>query len=169
MKTSENLVVQDMWTSLVEDFRVRTSALRGGGQALLDPDQDFGVRILELFGIIDLNTQSLKTAQLYLFEDSNECYATFPRSGIMQNGNVYRTYPLDIHMKEKGSTLLPTPTKSDHKATFAKTEALHRYLKSGHQIRCMDILAHKGFLKSQRIHILEMMMGFDIGHTELEV
>lgn len=30
-----------------------------------------------------------------------------------------------------------------------------------------DILAQKGFLKSQRIALLEMMMGFPIGHTEL--
>lgn len=86
---------------------------------------------------------------------------------MMHNGNVYRTSLLDIHTGEKESTLLPTPTKSDHKATFARQEALIRYLNSGHQIRVMDILAHKGFLKSQRIAILEMMMGFEIGHTEL--
>jgi hypothetical protein len=87
----------------------------------------------------------------------------------MQNGSVFRTSLLDIHTAGRESTLLPTPTKSDHKATFVKMEALIRYLNSGHQIRAMDILAHKGFLKSQRIAILEMMMGFEIGHTELVV
>lgn len=87
----------------------------------------------------------------------------------MQNGNVYQTSLLDIPIREKGFTLLPTPTKSDHKATFAKTDALTRYLKSGHQIRLMDILCHKGFLKCQRVNILEMSMGFPIGYTGLEV
>ena len=68
------------------------------------------------------------------------------------------------HKRER---LYLTPTKSDYKATFATMDALTRYLKSGHQIRVSDILAQKGFLKSQRIALLEMMMGFPIGHTEL--
>jgi hypothetical protein len=84
-------------------------------------------------------------------------------------GNVYQTTLLDTHTKGKDFTLLPTPTKSDYKATFANVKALTRYLNSGHQIRVSDILAQKGFLKSQRITLLEMMMGFPIGHTELGV
>ena len=63
--------------------------------------------------------------------------------------------------------LLPTPTKSDYKATFAQIEALSRYLESGHQIRMMDILCQKGFTKSDRVKLFEMVMGFDPGHTEL--
>lgn len=90
-------------------------------------------------------------------------------SKIRYNGNVYQTTLLDTHTKGKDFILLPTPTKSDYKATFANVEALTRYLNSGHQIRVSDILAQKGFLKSQRIALLEMMMGFPIGHTELEV
>ncbi len=76
-------------------------------------------------------------------------------------------YAFGYPHKREGFTLLPTPTKSDYKATFATMDALIRYLKSGHQIRVSDILAQKGFLKSQRIALLEMMMGFPIGHTEL--
>lgn len=83
--------------------------------------------------------------------------------------HVYQTTLLDTHTKGKDFILLPTPTKSDYKATFANVEALTRYLNSGHQIRVSDILVQKGFLKSQRIALLEMMMGFPIGHTELEV
>lgn len=128
-----------------------------------------GVRCTELYGKLDLNTSSLKIRQLSLFPVSNKSYATFPKSGIMRNGNVYQTTLLDTHTKGKDFILLPTPTKSDYKATFANVEALTRYLNSGHQIRVSDILAQKGFLKSQRIALLEMMMGFPIGHTELEV
>lgn len=128
-----------------------------------------GVRCTELYGKLDLNTSSLKIRQLSLFPVSNKSYATFPKSGIMRNGNVYQTTLLDTHTKGKDFILLPTPTKSDYKATFANMEALTRYLNSGHQIRVSDILAQKGFLKSQRIALLEMMMGFPIGHTELEV
>ena len=84
----------------------------------------------------------------------------------MRNGNVYQTTLLDTRTTGKDFTFFPTPTKSDYKATFVTMDALTRYLKSGHQIRVSDILAQKGFLKSQRIALLEMMMGFPIGHTE---
>lgn len=127
------------------------------------------MRCIELYGRLDLSTSSLKIRQLSLFPVSNKSYATFPKSGMMRNGNVYQTTLLDTRTKGKDFTLLPTPTKSDYKATYANVEALTRYLNSGHQIRVLDILAQKGFLKSQRIALLEMMMGFPIGHTELEV
>lgn len=159
----------DMWTSLVEDFRVKTSALPENVKVLKGNDLAYGVRCIELYGRLDLNTSSLKIRQLSLFPVSNKSYATFPKSGIMRNGNVYQTTLLDTHTKGKDFTLLPTPTKSDYKATFANVKALTRYLNSGHQIRVSDILAQKGFLKSQRITLLEMMMGFPIGHTELGV
>ena len=159
----------DMWTSLVEDFRVKTSALPENVKVLKGNDPAYEVRCIELYGRLDLNTSSLKIRQLSLFPVLNKSYATFPKSGLMRNGNVYQTTLLDTHTKGKDFILLPTPTKSDYKATFANMEALTRYLKSGHQIRVSDILAQKGFLKSQRIALLEMMMGFPIGHTELEV
>lgn len=157
----------DMWTSLVEDFRVKTSALPESVKVLKANALDCGVKCTELYGRLDLSTSSLKIRQLSLFPVLNKSYATFPKSGIMRNGNVYQTTLLDTHTKGKDFILLPTPTKSDYKATFATMDALTRYLKSGHQIRVSDILAQKGFLKSQRIALLEMMMGFPIGHTEL--
>ena len=157
----------DMWTSLVEDFRVKISALPENVKVLKANVPGYGVKCTELYGRLDLNTSSLKIRQLSLFPVSNKSYATFPKSGMMRNGNVYQTTLLDTHTKEKGFTLLPTPTKSECKATFATMDALTRYLNSGHQIRVSDILAQKGFLKSQRIALLEMMMGFPIGHTEL--
>lgn len=156
----------DMWMSLVEDFRVKTLALRENVKVLKAGAPACGVKCIELYGRLDLNTSSLRIRQLSLFPDSNKSYATFPKAGIMRNGSVYQTTLLDTRTKGKDFILLPTPTKSDYKATFANVEALTRYLNSGHQIRVSDILAQKGFLKSQRIALLEMMMGFPIGHTE---
>ncbi len=158
--------VSDMWTSLVEDFRVKTSALPESVKVLKGSVPGYGAKCIELYGKLDLNTSSLKIRQLSLFPVLNKSYAIFPKSGLMRNGNVYQTTLLDTRTKGKDFTLLPTPTKSDYKATYATMDALTRYLKSGHQIRVSDILAQKGFLKSQRIALLEMMMGFPIGHTE---
>lgn len=156
-------------TLLVEDFHVKTLALREKWKVSAANVVGCGVKCTELFGVLDLNTSSLKTRQLCLYEDLSGSYAIFPKSGIVQNGNVFQTSLLDTHTKEKDSMLLPTPMKSDYKATFAQTEALSRYLESGHQIRMMDILCRKGFTKSDRVKLFEMAMGFNPGHTELEV
>ena len=156
-------------TLLVEDFHAKTSVLREKWKVSKANALGCGAKCSELFGTLDLSTSSLKIRQLYLFEDSNKSYATFPKSGTTQNGNVFQTQLLDTHTKENDYTLLPTPTKSDYKATFAQKEALSRYFVSGHQIRLMDILCQKGFTKSDRVKLFEMVMGFNPGHTELEV
>ena len=137
----------DMWTSLVEDFRAKTSVLPENVKVLRESAPGCGVRCTELYGKLDLNTSSLKIRQLSLFPVSNKSYATFPKSGIMRNGNVYQTTLLDTHTKGKDFILLPTPTKSDYKATFANVEALTRYLNSGHQIRVSDITCAKRILE----------------------
>lgn len=158
-----------MWTLLVEDFHAKILALQDQEQELLDNDRDYGGKCLELYGLLDLNTSSLKTVQLCFFEVSSKSYATFPKSGIMQNGNVYRMRSLDTHTKERDYLLLPTPTRSDRKAITRKMESLKAYLEAGHQIHITHILLLKGFAKSEIVSILELIMGFPIGHTELEV
>lgn len=119
----------DVWTSLVEDFRVKTSALPENVKVLKGNDPAYGVRCIELYGRLDLSTSSLKIRQLSLFPVSNKSYATFPKSGIMRNGNVYQTTLLDTRTKGKDFTLLPTPTKSDYKATFAKRGSINSIFK----------------------------------------
>ena len=160
--------ILDTWISLVEDFHVKISALPAKVKVLPGKDRGFGRKCIELFGKLDPNTLSLKTAQLSFLEDSKGYYATFSKAGIMRNGNVYAIPRLDIHTDVRDCTLLPTPTKSDHKATFSSMAAVTRYFESGHQIRLMDILVRKGFTKCQRLAIFEMVMGFPIGYTELD-
>jgi len=166
MRTLNNLQTPDMWTSLVVDFHAKTSALPGKVKVLKANDRDCGQNTCELYGTLNLDTQSLKIRQLSLFEDSKTSYATFPTSGIMQNGNVYQTQCLDSHTKGNDSILLPTPTKMDCKRLFAKIEPLHRYLEASHQKSTTVICFQKGFTKRQIVMLLESMMGFEIGHSE---
>lgn len=56
----------DMWTSLVEDFRVKTSVLPENVKVLRESAPGCGVRCTELYGKLDLNTSSLKIRQLSL-------------------------------------------------------------------------------------------------------
>lgn len=168
MRTSKNCQTPDMWTSLVEDFRVKTLALRE--KVLVSPEValDYGVRCIESYGKLDLDTSSLRTAQCSLFEVSSESFAIFPKQGMMRNGNVYRTPPLDSTIIVKGCMLLPTPTKSNNKrGGFKSGIRLKQYL-SRHQNNTVDFLSLKGFTKCQIVSILESMMGFAIGHTELD-
>lgn len=111
MTTSEHLQIPEKSTSLAVVFLAKI--FRGQTQKpkeLKDTVQDYGAKCTELWGKLDLTTSSLKTAQTSLFEDLNECYATFPKSGMMRNGNVYRLQPLDSDIEENEFTLLPTPT-----------------------------------------------------------
>ena len=102
----------DMWTSLVEDFRAKTSVLREKWKVSKANALGCGAKCSELFGTLDLSTSSLKIRQLYLFEDSNKSYATFPKSGMMHSGSVYKVPSLDYNNVGKGYTLLPTPRVS---------------------------------------------------------
>ena len=167
MKTSDKFLTLPMLTLLVEGFLARTSALQAKVKVSKEQGVDYGAKCIELYAKCDPSTSSLKTAQLSLFEDSNEFYMTLPKSGMMRNGNVYRTRTLDSHTKEKESTLLPTPQVADKKQTFRSMETLVRRLESGHQIHVTDILLRKGFSKSEIVTCLEAMIGFPHGWTEL--
>lgn len=158
----------NMWTSLVEDFHVRTLALQEMAWVLPEAAPGYGVKCIELYGRLSLDTSSLRTVQCSLFEDLKKSYATFPKSGIMLNGDVYRTATLDSTTTVREYMLLPTPTKSNNKrGGFKSGIRLKQYL-SRHQNNTVDFLSLKGFTKCQIVSILESMMGFEIGHTELE-
>ena len=135
----------DMWTSLVEDFRVKTSALPENVKVLKGNDPAYGVRCIELYGRLDLNTSSLRTPQLLLFPASNRCYATFPKSGMMRNGNVYQTTLLDTRTKGKDFILLPNDIYIQMEQTFitgyalcseGKYEEADPYLETAYKLAC---------------------------------
>ena len=169
MKISSNSQTRDTWMSLVEDFHAKTSALQEVMWVSTEAALDYGVRCIELYGKLDLDMSSLRTAQLSFFEDSNGSYAIFPKSGMMRNGNVYRMPTLVSTIAGRGCTLLPTPTKSiDKRGGFKSGTKLKAYL-SRHQTNTVDFLSLKGFSKCQIVNILESMMGFEVGHTALDV
>lgn len=168
MKTLEILLAPNMRILLVEDSRVKTLALLEEVKGLKEKEAVYGKKCVALYGRLDLNTSSLRTAQLSLFEDSKPYYATLPKRGIMLNGDVYQILSSDSRTKEKGSILLPTPTKSnDKRGGYKDPEKLRAYL-SKYQNCVVDILSLKGFTKCQILKLLESMMGFPIGATELE-
>ena len=121
----ERIQIQRLLTSLAVDSLARTSALLEKVSELSVKEVAYGLRCIELYGKLDLDTSSLKTAQCSLFGDLNESYATFPKSGMMQNGNVYQAPTLAYNRVGNGYIVLPTPVK-----TTAHGAARDRYFGS---------------------------------------
>lgn len=115
--TLGDLKIQNMLTSLAADSLVKTSALLVKVSELKGLGAAYGLKCSELVGKLDLDTSLLRTAQCCLFEDLRQCYAIFPESGIMQNGNVYQAQTLAYNRVGNDYIVLPTPTKSDKKTS----------------------------------------------------
>lgn len=68
-------------TSSAVDSLARTSALLEKVSELSVREAAYGLKCSELYGKLDLNTCSLKTAQCSLFGDSSKSYATQEGTG----------------------------------------------------------------------------------------
>lgn len=166
MKTLEICTTPQKWIYFLEDFLAKTLAYQAKELEYMENAPDCGKKCIELYGKLNHDTLSLKTAQLSLFAEWNTSYATFRKVGIMQNGSVYQIVNSDIHTKEKEYTLLLTPTATDGGSTYRDMKKLKVYLEK-HQHRLIYQLQLKGFTNSQILSTYELMMGYPIGYTEL--
>lgn len=162
----ERIQIQRLLTSLAVDSLARTSALLEKVSELSVKEVAYGLRCIELYGKLYLDTSSLKTAQCSLFGDLNESYATFPKSGMMQNGNVYQAPTLAYNRVGNGYIVLPTPVK-----TTAHGAARDRYFGSPTYRGNIQEYIQDGEQDSQYPHpaLLENIMSFPIGWTERSV
>jgi len=168
MQTLKNCETQNTLTLSAVDSLARTFQIVEQNLELKDTEAVYGAKCLELFGKLDLNTSSLKTAQHSLLEDLNECYATFPKSGIMQNGNVYRASSLERNINEKEYTALPTPMASDNKHFMNRVDSVLRRVKIGKQIALVSVCQMNGLTDQQIVSLYEGVMTFPINYTELK-
>ena len=163
LQTCEPQTYPRKLTLLVEDFHAKTLALREKWKVSKENALGCGVKCLELYGTLDLVTSSLKTRQLCLFEDLSGSYATFPKSGMMQNGNVYQAPTLVYNRVGNGYIVLPTPVKST-----ANGACKNRYFGSPTYRGNIHEYIRDGEQDSQYPHpdFLESLMNFPIGWTE---
>lgn len=131
---------------------------------LKEAAQGFGLKCLELWGSLDLNTSSLKTVQQSLFEDLKGSYATLPKSGMMRNGNVYQVQTLGFNSDVKDYILLPTPTKSDRKGSTRN----RWYLNNHHSNLCEWLRDGEQDGIYPHPELLEALMMYPIRYTELK-
>ena len=128
----------------------------------------YGLKCGEYVGRLDPTTLSLKTAQCSLFEDLNGFYATFPKSGICVNGNVFTLRSLDTIIKENESLVLPTPSKSDAFIILQSLEGYQKYYRNGHQDKTTYQCQLNGLTANQTLNLYEWMMGFPQNWTKEE-
>ena len=178
MKILENLQTPQKSISLAEVSPAKTFQVQEVEQELTEKNQDYGLKCTVFVGKLDLNTLSLKTAQTSLFEDLNECYATFPKSGMMQNGNVYEVQTLGCPITETEFTVLPTICKQDGAGQVKSYLRTKETWESTSSLTCKMMAMQFGLQGNMprpeglfciNPKIAEMMMGYPNGWTELEV
>ena len=134
----------------------------------------YGGKCAELFASFDRESLSLKTAQYCLFEDYQRSLDHLPRSGMMQNGQLFELRGLDLPKDEIDvislgipaecltiDRLLPTPTKSG-------AEHRTRYAQGGRPLMHMIIQGYPNIGKSAKLRpqFVEWIMGYPEDHTE---
>ena len=123
----------------------------------------YGLKCTGLLGNYDPKSQSLKTHQLLLFEDSLQSLKSLPQSGMLANGGLYELMNSVCLIDELDVLLLPTPTKTgtDHRNRFAQGgRSITRFCIEKKLIGKEELLSPE---------FLEEIMGFPIGWTELKL
>ncbi len=111
---TENLG-EELLTLYLAAFHAKTSQARGGGRVLMAKDQECGEKWRGSLAKYNLDTCSWKTHQCSLLGDLEEFLETWPRWGLMRNGEFWEVKNLAHHIQgiEFGLSH-PTPLKTDH-------------------------------------------------------
>nr|WP_260858718.1 hypothetical protein [Paraburkholderia sp. BCC1885] len=99
-------------TSLLADFRVKTSALQELATASTASEAGYGLKWRGSFAKYDPSESKWKTAQCSLLGDSDEFLETWPRWGSMLNGECYLRPIVAPTISASASGFWPTPTAS---------------------------------------------------------
>ncbi len=118
-----------MWSELTfwpEDSLARTLASSGGVKASRAPGAGYGLSTSVPFALFDLASSSWRTFQDSLAGEWTPYSESWPSSGTMLSGKVYRRRPLVPRTFAGESSLWPTPVAKDD----GKTPEAHLAMKS---------------------------------------
>src|SRR6266550_3486547 len=125
----------------------------------MEEEAVYGNTMLESLANYDRATSSWRTSQRCLTGEWEEFLGTWPRSGMMRNGNAY-ALPTSVHrIEEKESSLWPTPQKSDD-AYLLSLMACERRLTIGKQIMARHVWTLGTGRKECPPRLLEWLMGY---------
>jgi len=103
---TENLG-QELLTLYLEDFHVPTFRQQEKGQEFMEKPLECGEKWHASFTKYDPNSSLWRTHQCSLLGDLDEFLETWPRWGLMQNGECWEHQTLERSMKGSESGLLP--------------------------------------------------------------
>lgn len=176
-------------TLSAEDSHVKTSAMRESGRGSTESEVDCGQSLPVSFAFYDPDMCLWRTSRPCLLEEYSGFSGTWPRAGMMQNGNVYQRRSLVPLTCVIGCSLLPTPNAMSLISMWASAEYMilepmrmdsHTYgtRKSGAKIgsnlswTLAEWHLRNGHLRDNQLIpdpcFYEMMMGFPIGWTDLD-
>ena len=128
---------EELLMSFLAASRARTLALREREQVSPAPAPDYIKKWRASFAKWDRNLFSWKTAQLSLLADSMQSSVTWPKWGLMRNGERSELTTLAPRIFANESGLLPTPTANNYGSNKNKSagavvrQSLHSMAKKG--------------------------------------
>jgi len=119
---------EELLTLYLAGFHAKTSQPQGEVQGLMESEAECGEKWQGSFAKYNQDTCSWKTHQCLLLGDLDEFSETWPRWGLMRNGECWEAQMLGPFIEETEFGLsLPTIVKSDSNAT-----SKNRFLNSRH-------------------------------------
>jgi len=104
---------EELLTLFRAGFHARTSQLPEKEPELTGNDQECGATWQGSFVKYNPNTSLWKTHQCSFLEDLDECLETWPKWGLMRDGECWEVTPLELTRNATEYGFWPTPTKSD--------------------------------------------------------
>lgn len=127
---------EELLTLFRAGFPVRTYPQQEKAQVSTESAADCGERWHASFARYDRDLCSWKTHQFSLLGGLDEYSETWPRWGLMLNGECWERPTLERPISESESGLWRSPTAQDggQRGEYKDREKLDKYLKSGHML-----------------------------------
>ena len=166
---------EEQLTLYAEDSPAKTYQPQASKLALVAKDQAYTGKCLELLASVCRDTQFLKTSQGCLLETvvggSDNFSMTWPRSGSMQSGTVFRLPTLGRSTTEIGSGLLPTPVAHEARLGWQDRTSGKKGTQESLSTLVMKLEGREGNQEWKGGQLnpawVEWLMGFPIEHTDL--
>ena len=159
----------ELLTWFLAGFPARTSALPEPEPESTEREADSGARWPGSLAKYDRDTCSWKTAQRSLLGDSEPSLVTWPRSGLMLDGQCWELPRLTLTTTEKESGYWPTPTATAYKGWS------QNHNRADSDDRLDYTVEREAFQPGQQTPPMrlspdwtEWLMGWPIGHTDLK-
>lgn len=149
--------------SYLEAFRAKTSQPQVKEQGSTESDQGCGERWRGSFTKYDPDSSSWRTHQCSLVGDLELFSETWPRWGLMRDGECWEQPVLALRISETEYGLWPTPNTCD--ATRGSPETPEQKLKRGANTG-WSLIDELGYCPHPEF--VEWLMGWPVGWTDLK-